>query len=195
MKNKRNVIIAFILICCLCLSIGYAALTDTLTINGSADIVAANDNNPDDGSDTVEEVFDDKLGFVAVKLDAAAPGTVKVKNTTPAVESVTTTETTFDMCDEVTFDIDGFTTINEEVKITYTIKNLHPDLKAKITEKTAINTTLSTTYFSVTENWNETTVNANGDTATVTITVKVIKTPTEAQSGTINFVLNAEAVE
>jgi len=196
MKNKRNVLIAFILICCLCLSIGYAALTDTLTINGSADIAATNDNNKDDGSDTVEEVFDDNLGFTAVKLESAVTGTIAVSNTVPTVASVTTTNTEFDMCDDVTFAISGLTTVGEKVQITYTITNQHPDLKAKITEKTAINTTLSSTYFKVTESWEgEVEVAANGGTTTVTITVEVIKTPTANQEGTVNFVLNAEAVE
>ena len=43
MKNKRNVLIAFILICCLCLSIGYAALTDILYIDGNASVNVVSD--------------------------------------------------------------------------------------------------------------------------------------------------------
>ena len=36
MKNRRTTLIAFVLIAALCVGIGYAALTDTLTIGGTA---------------------------------------------------------------------------------------------------------------------------------------------------------------
>ena len=38
MKNRKIVIVAFLLIATLLLGIGYAALTDTLDITGSADV-------------------------------------------------------------------------------------------------------------------------------------------------------------
>jgi hypothetical protein len=37
MKNRRTTLIAFVLIAALCVGIGYAALTDTLTIGGTAE--------------------------------------------------------------------------------------------------------------------------------------------------------------
>ena len=44
MKNRRTTLIAFVLIAALCVGIGYAALTDTLTIGGT---VSANANELD----------------------------------------------------------------------------------------------------------------------------------------------------
>ena len=62
MKNKRNVLIAFILICCLCLSIGYAALTDTLNVNGTVGVNVLSDDTTDD-NDTPNDDTNDKTAW------------------------------------------------------------------------------------------------------------------------------------
>ena len=50
MKNRRNLIVAFLLCACLIVGIGYAALTDTLRIDGTAAVKHENANNVFDGS-------------------------------------------------------------------------------------------------------------------------------------------------
>ena len=66
MKNKRNVLIAFILICCLCLSIGYAALTDTLYVDGKANVnVLGNETDPNTPDTPFEQKFADEIYWSA----------------------------------------------------------------------------------------------------------------------------------
>lgn len=195
MKNKRNVIIAFILICCLCLSIGYAALTDTLIINGSAS-AAAKEDTPDEPVDTLEEAFDDKLGFTAVVQATGNSANVSLKNGDAAVS---TTQTTFTMTDEVTFSAAGFAQKGDKAVITYTITNNHPDLSASIAVPTltdASGNTLSNEYFSVSHDWTTAhNVAAVNGTTTVTVTVEMIKTPIENKEVSFKLTFTASAVE
>lgn len=66
MKNKRNVLIAFILICCMCLSIGYAALTDTLYVDGKANVSVLGSEEDLSTPDTpFEQKFADEIYWSA----------------------------------------------------------------------------------------------------------------------------------
>lgn len=66
MKNKRNVLIAFVLICCLCLSIGYAALTDTLYVDGKANVnVLGNEEDPNTPDTPFEDKFTEEIYWSA----------------------------------------------------------------------------------------------------------------------------------
>lgn len=49
MKNRRNVIIAFLLCAAILVGVGYAELTDTLRIDGTANVKHENANNVFDG--------------------------------------------------------------------------------------------------------------------------------------------------
>ena len=53
MKNRRTVVVAFLLVAVMLLGIGYASLTDTLTIIGNAHI----------DLDTTNKTFDEKVYF------------------------------------------------------------------------------------------------------------------------------------
>ena len=83
-------------------------------------------------------------------------------------------------------------TLNEIVTATYTIKNEETDVNANITKKTITND--KEEFFEVTTSVDEspTTVDANG-TAKVTVTVKLIKTPIEADDSTANIQIDLEA--
>ena len=52
MKNRKNVLIVFAILAILCLGIGYAALTDTLTLTGTINVEEAQFEN--------EKEFNDK---------------------------------------------------------------------------------------------------------------------------------------
>lgn len=83
-------------------------------------------------------------------------------------------------------------TLNEIVTATYTIKNEETDVNANITKKTITND--KEEFFKVTTSVDEspTTVDANG-TAKVTVTVKLIKTPIEADDSTANIQIDLDA--
>ena len=71
MKNRRNIIVAFLLCACLIVGVGYAALTDTLRIDGTATVKHENANNVFDGC----VVFDTTITNGANQLDTIQYGT------------------------------------------------------------------------------------------------------------------------
>ena len=71
MKNRRNVIIAFLLCASLVVGVGYAALTDTLRIDGTANVKHENANNVFDG----EVLFDTTVTHGKNQIDTIEYGT------------------------------------------------------------------------------------------------------------------------
>lgn len=195
MKNKRNVLLAFLVVCFLCLGIGYAALTDVLTINGTVNVDVVGD--PDDPADTpIEELFDESLGWTKVVLTSKTAGNAwSVKNTTDGANGVIdNTGIVYDYLDTVCFDVSGFVKPNDNVVLTYTIGNKHPDLSAKITKVAPEIVGSGAQYFEVETNITNDTVAAKSET-TVTVTVTMVRTPTDDKEATITLAYNAEAVE
>lgn len=193
MKNKRNVLIAFILICCLCLSIGYAAITDTLVINGTSVAGVDNPNNdetPDDDQTPVEKLFDEKLGFTASEVGTNSEGV-----------TITGNAASYPFADTVSFSASGFDAVNETAVITFTITNASTDYDASIAVPTLTwnnpTTNANADYFEVTTDWGNAAkvVSANNGTTTVTVTVKLIKLPDENKSGDFSLTFKATAQE
>lgn len=92
-----------------------------------------------------------------------------------------------------TFTINNMT-LNEEFTVTYTIKNEETDIKATLAEAVALNNT-NPEYFNATYTINGAEIPAGG-TTTVTVTVKMIKTPVLDSQNTakITFTLDAKPV-
>lgn len=70
MKNRRNLIVAFLLCACLIVGIGYAALSQNLTVNGKASISA----------DAAQEEFDEDVYFSSVSEGVNVVGEVDSAN-------------------------------------------------------------------------------------------------------------------
>jgi hypothetical protein len=68
MKNRKVVVIAFLVIAAMMLGIGYAALTDTLDITGSADVNVSD----------LEKEFEEDIYFSAAVPNNGAPDTASV---------------------------------------------------------------------------------------------------------------------
>lgn len=83
-------------------------------------------------------------------------------------------------------------TLNESVTATYTIKNTETDVNAEVIKASIEND--KSTYFQVTTDVDDSakTVTAGG-TTTVTVTVKLIKTPVEDADSTANITVNLTA--
>ena len=177
MKNRKTVIVAFMLVAVLLLGIGYAALTDTLTIIGNAhiDIGAAN------------TTFDEKVYF----SDAQATSTTGT-GTTADVVSYT--------ADDATFTANKLAVKGEKSVFTFTITN-DSNVAAKVTvnEKKlsgADNPSNSNTdKFSVDYQLSSDTIASNGGTITVTVTVEVVNPITSATSATFGIEYTVTTVE
>ena len=187
MKNKRNVLIAFILICCLCLSIGYAALTDTLTVTGTANLdvdggTGPNDTDPDGEEDTEwEKAFNADVYFA---------------NSSNASVAVISADADGDANDKLTITVpEGtFTPNSRTVSYTVDIKNDSEDYAAEIT----LNNT-TTESFSISCDWTEDDADniitvAEGF-QKVTITITLTDAPDEDVSESFTITFNAKAVD
>ncbi|MBR3613566.1 MAG: hypothetical protein IKL55_00070 [Clostridia bacterium] len=165
MKNKKLLVGIALLIVVLVIGIGYAAITGSLTISGTA-TATADDSNL-------------KVQFTGV--------------TNPATTTDGVTATATEGSTSATLNVTGLTTAGQSKTATYTIANNSDELKALVDVKTEEIT--NTGFFSIDATVaNPTTELEPGDETTVTVTVTLNKTPIEEVSGTINVELEATAV-
>ena len=167
MKNRRTVVVAFLLCAVMLLGVGYAALSDTLDITGSADV----------NQSAAEEAFNEDVYFSAAVANEAG--------NTASVNS--------DNNDKASFTAATLKGKGDKVSFTFTIKN-NGDVDADVTPK--LNATLGNTnseYFSITSDWDGATKTlAAHSEITYTVTVELLKTPTETISG--SFLIELVAV-
>ena len=167
MKNRRKVIDAFLVIAVLCVGVGYAVVTDILDIQGVANVSAT----------AAEKAFDEDIKFISA-----------VANVTGDTASVNA-----DNEDKATFTVNSLKGQGETATFTFTIENGN-DIDALVTPKLASNT--NDTYFEVSSDWGGVAKTiAAGQTATYTVTVELLKTPTSTVGTSISIELTATAGE
>jgi uncharacterized repeat protein (TIGR01451 family) len=166
MKNRKLVIVAFLLVAVMLLGVGYAALSDTLDITGSADV----------NQSAAEEAFNEDVYFsAAVANEAGNTASINADNN-----------------DKASFTAATLKGKGDKVTFTFTIKN-DGDVAATVTPK--LNATLGNTnpeYFAISSDWDGApkTLAAHSE-ITYTVTVELIKTPTETISGSFLVELTA----
>ena len=168
MKNRNTIVVAFLLAAVMLLGVGYAALSDTLDITGSADV----------NQSAAEEAFNEDICFTAA-----------VANETGNTASINA-----DNNDKASFTANTLKGKGDKVTFTFTITNAG-DVDATVTPK--LNATLGNTnpeYFTITSDWSgaATTLAAHSE-ISYTLTVELIKTPTETISGSFLVELTAVA--
>ena len=167
MKRRRTLIISLLLVAALALGIGYAALTDVLDINGTADVNQA----------AAEEAFDLDVYFSAA-----------VANEQGNAASVVASDN-----DMASFTASTLKGQDDEATFTFTITN-DSDLDAVVTPTLAADGNTNTEYFSIVSDWQGQPKNlAAGASETYTVTVKLLKTPTETIHGAFHIELTAVA--
>ena len=178
MKNRKTVIVAFLLAAVMLLGIGYAALTDTLVILGNAHI----------DLDTTSRLFDAKVYFSDAKV-------------TESNGSGTSEDVASYNMDDATYTANKLATIGEYSKFTFTITNdSNADATITIAETklsgVANPSNSNTDFFEVKYEYPDgKTITKNGGKITVVVTVTVLKVPTTATSGTFGMELTATAAE
>lgn len=101
MKNRKTVVVAFLLVAVLLMGVGYAALSDTLTIIGNAVI----------DMEQAEENYESKVYFSAAEFTAHGTGD-ESKDVTGGIGT-----------DDGTFSIHSLATKDEYATVVFTIKN------------------------------------------------------------------------
>lgn len=167
MRNRKTFIGIVLLIVVLLLGIAYAAITDSLTISGTA------------------KATTDDANFKVVFTGETTPAT-----STDGVTATATADTT-----SATLNVEGLTTGGQTKSATFKVKNASDELKALLAVKTSELTGENAEFFKVTTTIadEDATLDATGETD-VTVTVELVKTPIEAVSATINVELSATAV-
>ena len=141
MRNRKTVITAFLLIACMLIGIGYAAVTNVLDIQGSAEVTDKN----------VSDEFNEDIYFSGVKApDGKIVDSFLVKEDGTYDESrqdgVTYTYSAninSNNNDKGQFTVKSLANTGDVQKITYQIKN-DSEHEAKVTLKTITNTNGST---------------------------------------------------
>ena len=167
MKKRRTLIISLLLVAALTLGIGYAALTDVLDINGTADV----------NQTAAEESFDLDVYF----SDAKANEEGNVASTVDGDP------------DMASFTASTLKGKGDKATFTFTIKN-DSDLDAVVTPTLAADGNNNPTYFSIVSDWNGQPKDLGaGESKTYTVTVELLNTPTETIHGAFHIELTAVA--
>lgn len=177
MKNRKRIVVLFLLLAVALVGVGYAALSDTLTIIGNAHI----------DIDTANKTFDERIYFSAAEATSTT-GT----GTTADVASYT--------ADDATFTANRLAILGEESVFTFTIKN-DSNVAAKIAiEAKKLSgddnpSNSNTTIFKVTYNVPaEGFTVAAGASVDIIVTVEVINPVTSATSATFGVELTATTI-
>lgn len=171
MKNRKIVVVSFLLIAVMMMSVGYAAIADVLYITGSANVTKEN----------AESAFDADVYFTNAALADAHK-----ENTTSVNEGDN---------DKASFTATSLKGQGDTASFTYTIKNAN-DVDAEVTPSISSNT--AEEYFELSSDWKgqPKTIKA-GESATYTVTVTLKKTPTyetlDLVSGSFTIELTAVA--
>lgn len=180
MRNRKTVIVAFMLVVCMILAVGFANLTDSLEISGTAEIT----------KNAAEAAFDADVYFT----DAVA------------ITNGNTTSINSDNNDKVSFTASSLAAAGDTAVFKYEVSNFN-DLKAVIkatdidanvttfTDDEGNVTTADASIFKIEYQWDKTTidaVNAGGDpgVAYVTVTVTLLETPEVYTKGTFTLTIS-----
>ena len=182
MKQRRTVIVCFLLVATLLLGVGYAAAaTDTLTINGAASVAAG----------AVANAIDEDVYFSAVSPLPEEGEDEYVDPTTGVI--IHAHLDSIAKPDMASFRLSNFTAADQSVQITYTVTNAG-------TQGNAVKVTPTVTgagdYFTVTTSWDSAPGEiAASQTANVVVTVTLDTMPAEGvEVNTITVSLSAEYI-
>ena len=169
MKNRKIVVVAFLLVAVLLLGVGYAALTDTLEINGSADVDRSG----------AESSFNDDIVFDSATAIGGDPNTASIS------------QTDFDMAD---FGVNSLKGAGDKAQFKFVIAN-NGDVDANVTPTLASDGNTNDEFFDIESDWKgETRLLKAGEKAEYTLTVTLKKTPTDTIHGSFHIELSAVSV-
>ena len=192
MKNRRIAVISIVLVAVLCLGVGYAALTDDMSVTGNLSI----------NKDAANEDFDMDVHF---DPGTAATITKESSDGTTDVSTVTATVTTAENGDvndllKITIPAGVLNFKGDKLTVKATVVNNSTEFDATVKmvavdgQDDALLSTVSCTFNGA----QEITIDANGGTAEVTVVITLNETVTgdEAnKNGDFSFAIGATAVD
>jgi len=177
MRQRKSILVAFLLVAVMCIGIGYAAVSTVLNITGTANI----------SHNQAEDAFGTEIYFSSV-----------TKTDGDKATDIHTTLT--EGGDKITFSVDSLKSVGDTRTFTATIANSGTlDATIKVTTSQV---NVGADYFEITTDWGTETKNlgkAVNDTTpttiTITVTVRLKAAPTGAVSGDFTMILTATSVD
>ena len=175
MKKRNTTIFAFLLLAAVGMGVGYAALTDNLTLNGT---VGANKT-------VADTQWDEDIYFSAASIKSQTDGSV-----------ATLTHNIGTNTDALILDLSGMTLKGETVVIQVTVKNDNVDYDANLITTTAFtSTTAAADDFTISSTFNDTIDIEASNSYTFEISVTLEVQPTQDLSATFKLEFDAEAID
>ena len=161
MRNRKRIIVSFMIIACMLMAVGFAALTDTLNLNGDAEIDFSSANN----------------GFDADVYFSAATATENGDNAYVISENP----------DKAEFEVRSLNTKGDTAKFTFTIQNDN-DFTAYVKLNESKNLNDNTEYFDIEISHTIFEIPAGGS-VVFDVTVELLKVPQleDGEKITANF--------
>ena len=163
MKKRRTAIIAFILCACLCIGMGYAAATDSLVINGSANVAPATNE------DFNKDVFFTSANVTSTTGTSGAADEAKLDENDPDKDTAIMT-------------INSLKLVGEIATFTFEIKNEGDETNSTVALQVTSKTVADPTLFEVVGTLASHSI-APDQTTTLTVTVKLLRVPAENITG------------
>ena len=196
-KSKEGKLFLGIIVAVLILGVGYAAITGVnLLINGSA---TAKATATDEDFIVHFNDFDQNGTYIVYSEDA---GSDSFTQTFDTVKHITAGSNTTDKSASITVANDrlsadvavsNMTNVGDKVVLTIPVINESNGIKAGLSTEITNN---NSEYFNVTAETATNTLNSNGATTTITVTVEVIKVPENNDvEGTFTVTLTADPTE
>ena len=174
MRNRKSIIVTFMLVACMLLAVGFAAMNDTLDITGQAEVNYAN----------AQSAFDEEVYFSAVSTGTGYSSEI-ITNTNPTLDK-----------DVARFSVTGLSGEGDSVTMVFTITNDNSFAVSCVVDP---NTTVTNSeYFDCVTNVgnNAFTIDAES-TYDVEVTVSLKKTPqlSEGQTVSSNFAIQYDVTD
>ena len=166
MKNRRIIVASFLICACLVMGIGYAAFSDVMDINGSAEL-------------SVDKVTDGNIIFTSAEAllrqgETATTNTANINPNNP---------------DKASYSVNDLVTEGQTAQFKFTITNTNAEEYTIKTLKHTLVNDDANTYYEITDDLGAAgkTIAANGGTLEVTITVSMKETPTAGTAVNASF--------
>ena len=179
MKNRKRIVVAFMLVAVMLMGVGYAAVTNVLDIQGSVSVSATD----------AEKEFNEDIYFSGVLNSGALVQSIDASAGLGYTANINTNNN-----DKAQFTVTGITTSGDDAVITYRIQN-DSDHVATVSLKTITNTNdahFSFDYYFGSPEVKEATITAGGY-VDVTVKVELIAQLTAASSASFVVELNVTA--
>lgn len=138
MRNRKNVIVAFVLVAVMLMAVGFAALTDNLIIAGEANA----------NTSSAQSKWEEDIYFSSAKVLDGRDGTEDLTTGTSGTLDEASVGTSNN--DHANYKVKSLAVKGEKAVFEFTIQNDHEDYDAKVTIDTGYPTSTNEDYFTVT---------------------------------------------